>query len=177
MSEVVLHPIDHALGIDLQNPSPGMGAVAFNLHANGQQPCFLRMAIRFRFRWVDCLALITPIRLASGRVHSLFYLAFWCFTFWTLHPFILYHSRFRYSLTPDYNRILSRNTRLDRSSLVPTTPQSLQSIKRTDRHSCADITDLIVPVAQRTYPGTASASVSANCRAGLHAGCGMRQGS
>jgi hypothetical protein len=65
---VGLDPIDYTLWINLQDPSNGVVAVTFYIHANGQQPCCWRIAIRFGLRCVDRLTLITTILLAAGWI-------------------------------------------------------------------------------------------------------------
>ena len=49
-----------------------MVAVSFHMHAHGKQACFLRIAIRLGLRFVDGLALVTPILLAARWIQPIF---------------------------------------------------------------------------------------------------------
>src|ERR1043166_6599422 len=97
LGRIGFYPVDHALWVDLQYPSDSVVTVTLNIHANGKQAYFLRIAIQFWFRSIDGLTCVTTILLATRWIQPVFHLLFRCFTIWTLHLLILYHLRFSYS--------------------------------------------------------------------------------
>src|ERR1051325_1870065 len=105
LGRIGFYPVDHALWVDLQYPSDSVVTVTLNIHANGKQAYFLRIAIQFWFRSIDGLTCVTTILLATRWIQPVFHLLFRCFTIWTLHLLILYHLRFSYSGTIFCSRI------------------------------------------------------------------------
>lgn len=62
---VLTHPIGNTLWIDLQNPGNSTITIAFHIHANGEQSCFLWITIRPWIGRVHTFTRVATILLAA----------------------------------------------------------------------------------------------------------------
>ena len=78
-------PVGHTLWIDLQHSSDRSITTAFHIHADGQQPCFVRITMLAWLGCIDPIAFTTTIALAPRWIEACFVLFPVRSTLWTFH--------------------------------------------------------------------------------------------